>query len=60
MYNIKGQLVRSLVNEELDADKYSVTWDGRDNERNPVASGIYFYKLKAGDYTCMKKMLLMK
>jgi hypothetical protein len=60
IYNIKGQLVRSLVNEELDADKYSVTWDGRDSERNPVASGVFFYKMQAGDYTCMKKMLLMK
>ncbi len=60
IYNIKGQLVKTLVNELKPIGKYSVIWDGRDSNDNQVSSGIYFYKLKAGKYTSAKKMILMK
>lgn len=53
IYNIKGQLVK-----EIDIDNPS--WDATDESGNAVSSGIYFYKLKAGDYTRTKKMILMK
>ncbi len=60
IYNVRGQLVRTLMNESKIAGTYEVIWDGRDDLGNEVASGVYFYKLKAGDYTEAKKMILMK
>jgi hypothetical protein len=60
IYNIRGQLVRTLVDEQKSSGTYEVIWDGKDNLGNEVASGVYFYKLQAGDYTETKKMILMK
>jgi hypothetical protein len=63
IYNIKGQKVKQLVSnsaDQLSAGQHSVVWDGRDNSNKPVSSGIYFYKLKTGNYEKTKKMVLMK
>ena len=60
IYNIKGQKVKTLVNEILPAGGHSVIWDGKDFNDNRVGSGIYFYKLIVGDYQKVKKMLLLK
>lgn len=60
IYNALGQRVRELVNEDLDAGWKSVTWDGTDNTGNSVASGIYLYRIEAGDFAQSKKMILMK
>ncbi len=60
IYNIKGQKVKSLVNEKLDAGAHQVVWDGTNDSGKPVTSGIYFYKMKSGNYTSTKKMILVK
>ena len=60
IYNIKGQLVKTLVNEFKPAGEHSVVWNGNDNYGKPVSSGIYFYKLKAGDFQKVMKMILIK
>jgi hypothetical protein len=60
VYNILGQLVRTLVDEEKSPGSYQVIWDGKDQSGEEVSSGIYFYKLKAEDYTETKKMILLK
>jgi sugar lactone lactonase YvrE len=60
IYNIKGQKVKTLVNELLLAGEHSAIWNGRDANDKQVSSGIYFYKLKAGDYQKVKKMILIK
>jgi flagellar hook assembly protein FlgD len=60
VYNLKGQLVRTLVNEIKTAGNYSVVWNGRDNNNQPVSSGVYFYKMNTGKYSSTKKMILMK
>ena len=60
IYNMKGQKVKQLVNEQLYAGQHSVIWNGTDDSGNPVTSGIYLYKLKSGVYTSTKKMILMK
>jgi hypothetical protein len=60
IYNILGEKVRVLVNDYQDAGDKIVRWDGRDRSGNSVASGIYFYQLRAGDFTETKKMLLLK
>ncbi|MFC1887189.1 T9SS type A sorting domain-containing protein [Candidatus Cloacimonadota bacterium] len=60
IYNIKGQLVRTLVNDIITAGPQEVIWNGLDDCSNKVSSGVYFYKLNAGDYTSTKKMILLK
>ncbi len=60
IYNVKGQLVKTLVNETQNAGYYNITWDGKDNDNREVASGLYIYRITAGDYMETKRMLLMK
>lgn len=60
IYNILGQLVRELVDEEKLPGNYQVIWDGKDQRGNLVSSGIYFYQLRAGDYQETKKMSLVR
>ncbi|MCP4705372.1 MAG: T9SS type A sorting domain-containing protein [candidate division Zixibacteria bacterium] len=60
VYNILGQTVRNLVNEEKPAGQYQVTWNGRDNSGKVVSSGMYFYKIKTDGFSSSKKMLLLK
>ena len=61
IYNIKGQKVKTLVDEQLQQGKYSVIWDGRYSNGDPVNSGIYFYKLSLNGKTeAVKKCLLLK
>ena len=60
IYNVKGQKVKTLVNETKSAGEHSVVWDGRDSNNKPVSSGIYFYNLKAGRFEKSRKMLLLK
>lgn len=60
IYNILGQKVRTLVDEPKRAGSYEVIWDGKDDLGKEVASGIYFYKLTAGSYQKIRKMVLLK
>ncbi|MCF7794406.1 MAG: T9SS type A sorting domain-containing protein [Candidatus Cloacimonetes bacterium] len=60
VYNIRGQLVKTLVNEVRETGFYLENWKGRDDSNKSVASGVYFYKMKSGDYHKSKKMLLIK
>ena len=60
IFNILGQNVKTLVNEYQDAGTYKVTWNGDDNTGSSVASGVYFYRVSAGEFKDIKKMVLMK
>lgn len=62
IYNVAGQLVKTLVNDVQDrtSRNYSVQWNGRDNKGNIVASGVYFYRLVTKGFTQTKKMVLLK
>ena len=60
VYNLRSQLVKTLVNDVKETGDYTVTWNGTDNSNKLVSSGVYFYKMKAGNYTATKKMILMK
>jgi hypothetical protein len=60
IYNILGQKVRVLVDEDQSAGYKSIRWDGRDNQGREVTSGIYFYRIEARDFVQSKKMVLMK
>ena len=60
VYNIKGQLVRYLVNELKNAGNYTVIWNGKDEQGKNVSSGIYFYRMQTKNYSATQKMMLMK
>lgn len=60
IYNVLGQKVKTLVNEFQTAGFKSVEWDGTDDRGNVIATGIYFFKLRAGDFSETKKMVLLK
>lgn len=60
VFNIIGQEVAQLVNENKKAGHYQVNWNGLDNSGNKVSSGVYLYTLKASDKSFTKKMILAK
>jgi parallel beta-helix repeat protein len=60
IYNILGQLVRTLTDEEKGEGRYIIHWDGRNDAGNEVSSGVYFYKLEAGTFSETKKMVLLR
>jgi len=60
VYNLIGQKVRVLVDEYQNAGNKSVKWDGTDDQGREVTSGVYFYRIQAGDFVQSKKMVLMK
>jgi len=60
VYDILGQRVNTLVDEVRDAGSYTVTWDGRLSQGATAASGIYFVRMKADQFTAVQKMVLMK
>jgi len=60
VFNIKGQRVVNLVDKRLEAGNHQVNWNGIDGSGKPVSSGIYFYQMSAGEFTAIKKMILMK
>jgi len=60
VYNVRGQLIRSLVNEEHKPGEYRVVWNGTDDRGQHVSSGIYFYVMRAGDFVESRRMILLK
>lgn len=60
IYNLKGQLVKTLVNTEVSAGLHSVVWNGKDMNNTAVASGVYFYRVSSQNGIQTKRMLLMK
>ena len=60
VFNITGQLVKTLVDGHVEAGEHTIIWDSKDGHGDGVASGIYFYKIKADQFTATKKMVLLK
>ncbi|MFP4458516.1 MAG: T9SS type A sorting domain-containing protein [Candidatus Zixiibacteriota bacterium] len=60
IYDIDGKLVKKLVDNELAAGEYNIRWNGLDERNNTVPTGVYFYKLQAGNYSNTKRMMLIK
>ncbi len=60
VYNLKGQLVRTILNDNVVAGNQSVTWNGTDAQNNSVASGVYFFRVQTNNQTITKKMVLQK
>jgi hypothetical protein len=60
IYNILGKKVKTLFNDLAEAGENSVVWQGDNDSGQPAASGVYFYRMKAGDFQQSRKMILMK
>jgi hypothetical protein len=60
IYDIMGNRVKTLVEEYRAAGSYKVIWDGNNDSGEKAASGLYLYKLKAGDQVITKKMIMLK
>ena len=61
IYTLDGREVKTLIDGEVyEAGKHTVYWDGTDNYSNRVASGVYLYRFKAGNFEAAKKMILIK
>jgi hypothetical protein len=60
IYNINGQLVKTLVNENITAGVHHITWNGLSNEGVSVSSGLYLYRMTGPGFVQTRKMLLLK
>ena len=60
IFNLLGEKVRVVLNEIQSAGAYEVRWNGTDNNKNPLSSGIYLYRLTSGAFNYTKKMILLR
>jgi hypothetical protein len=60
IYDLSGRIVRTLINEEMEAGRYAIQWDGMDDRKKKVSSGIYFYRLEAQDFRATEKLVLLR
>ena len=60
IYNLRGCLIRTLCNKVFEVGKHQILWDGRDEFGHNVSSGVYFYSMKAGNYSQIRKMVFLK
>ncbi len=60
IYDVSGRMVRTLLNESRDPGRHRIEWNGRDNSGSTVPSGIYFYRINAGEFTATRKMILLR
>jgi hypothetical protein len=60
IFNLTGQYVKTLLRTQQSSGNYQVEWDGRDENGNQVASGVYLYRIRANNFMDVKKMILMK
>jgi hypothetical protein len=60
IYDVAGRLVRTLINGQREADFYRIEWNGLDDAGVSVASGVYFYRLEAGQHRATKRLVLLK
>ncbi|MBU1682896.1 T9SS type A sorting domain-containing protein, partial [Patescibacteria group bacterium] len=60
IYNILGEQIRVLVNEDRDVGYHTVSWDGKNGQGEMAPSGVYYYQIKAGNYTQTQKMIFLR
>jgi len=60
VYNLKGQLVKTIINSKLEAGNHKIVWNGTNSNEQRVASGLYFCKMETKDKSVTEKMILMK
>ena len=60
IFNILGQEIKTIINDNLDAGYHMVKWNGTNNVGLKVSSGVYIYRIKAGNFINSKKMVFLK
>jgi hypothetical protein len=60
VFNVKGQLIRTLIDEQLTISTYNIVWNGKNDNGNTVSSGVYLYKLQANTQLEVKKCIMLK
>ena len=60
VFTITGEQIATLVDREMAAGNYSVTWNGEGLSGRPVSSGLYLYRIEAGDFVSVRKMVMLK
>ncbi len=60
IYNMAGQLVRTLVNRQMKPGSYDLVWDAKDNNGQHVSSGTYFYRMQANNFSKVQRMQLLR
>jgi hypothetical protein len=60
IFNTNGELIKSLANQNYSAGTHTLTWNGTDKNNHKVASGVYLYRLEAGNEVLSNKMILLK
>ena len=60
VYNALGQKVRTLVNENHEAGSYEIVWDAKNSSGNSLSSGVYLYRITAGNFIKTMKMILLR
>lgn len=60
IYNIKGEKVLELINQDQDAGYYDITWDGKDANQTLVSTGVYVILLQAGNFQSIKKAMMLR
>jgi hypothetical protein len=60
VYNVLGREIKTLTDRYYPAGEHRLTWDGEDASGNPAATGVYFYRMTAGDFSDQRKMILLR
>jgi len=60
IFDVSGRKICTLVNESKEAGTHQVIWNGQDGHGNSVASGVYVYRIQAGEFVQTRKLLFLK
>lgn len=60
VFNVRGQHVKCLANQKMQAGEHTLVWNGTNQNGQPVSSGVYFYKLETDDHQEIRRMVMMK
>ena len=60
VFDVTGRLMRTLVDEDMDPGYHGISWDGKHETGRVVSTGVYFYRLHAGDFSSTKKLLMLR
>jgi len=60
IYNLRGQLVKTLLDQHQQAGFHRAVWDGTNETGEPVASGVYIYRLSSGNFHSTRKIVILK
>jgi len=60
VFNVRGEIVRSLLNKQVSAGVHKIEWDGKDDSQQSITTGVYFYRLETSKFSSVKKLIFLK